>query len=82
MSRKEPFGYKLNENGEREAIPDQLRALARAADFIEQGCSMASARDWLEKKTGRYISTPGLLKAIRYDKSNRKARKGYSEENS
>lgn len=68
---KEPFGYVVNLEGIREAIPEQIKALAQAAFYIQQGCSMQSARDWLVQKTGRQISVPGLLKAIRYDKHKR-----------
>lgn len=69
---KEPFGYRYNEEtGQREAIPEELKALAEAAWYIKQGCTMQSARDFLVKKTGRQISVPGLLKAIKYDKSSR-----------
>lgn len=79
---KEPFGYKFNqETNTKEPIAEQLRALAKAAQYIAQGCSMMSTRDWLEKKTGRYISVPGLLKAIGYDKSNRQTTKSNSKEN-
>ena len=66
---KEPFGYKYNEEtGRREAIPDELKALAQAAFYLKQGCTMQAARDWLVQKTHRKISVPGLLKAIHYKK--------------
>jgi hypothetical protein len=69
---KEPFGYKYNEKTmEKEPVAEEIRALAKAAEYIEQGCSMRSVRDWVEKKTGRYISVPGLLKAIGYVSKNR-----------
>lgn len=67
MGPKEPFGYKYNEETkDKEPIEDQLKALEQAAFYIQSGCTMQSARDWLVKKTGRNISVPGLLKAIRY----------------
>lgn len=65
---KEPFGYKLTDNG-LEPIEEQLKALDKAKWYIANGCTMKATRDWLEKKTGRYISTAGLLKAIKYDPS-------------
>lgn len=67
---KEPFGFKYNEDTkEREPIPEQLKALEQAKFYILSGCSMQSARDWLVQKTGRTISVPGLLKAIKYGKT-------------
>jgi hypothetical protein len=69
---KEPFGYKFNEEtGQREVIPEQIKDLAKAAKYIDQGCGMQTVRDWLVNKTGRNISVPGLLKAIKYDKHKR-----------
>lgn len=67
---KEPFGYYLNA-GTLHAKEEELRALEQAKFYIYQGCSMQSVRDWLVNKTGRTISTPGLLKAIKYDKTMR-----------
>lgn len=80
MSRgyKVAFGY----NEDNEPIPEQIRALAQAAMYIQQGCSMQSARNWLVKKTGREITVPGLLKAIKYDKSKRASSYQSSEEES
>ena len=62
-SRTEPFGYRRTENG-LEAIPEQLEALERAKLYIASGCSYQTARDWLVKKTGREITTMGMLKKI------------------
>lgn len=65
-----PYGYRINEEtGTKEPIAEELKALAQAAYYINQGCTMQSARDWLVQKTGRIISVPGLLKAIRYGKT-------------
>ena len=69
MSAAEPFGYYKDENGVKQPIPDQLKALEQAKFYMKSGCTMRAARDWLVMKTGREISTPGLLKAIRYDKN-------------
>lgn len=66
---REPFGYKYNEDtNTREPIETELAALQMADKYIKSGCTMQSVRDWLVKKTGRTISVPGLLKAIKYDK--------------
>jgi hypothetical protein len=73
MSKAEPFGFYKDEQGNKLAIPDQLDALKQAEYYIKQGCTMRSVRDWLVQKTGRDISTPGLLKAIRYDKTKKNA---------
>lgn len=62
---KEPFGYKLTENG-LEPVPEQLEALEQAKWYLYSGCSMQTTRDWLVKKTGRSISVPGMLKKIGY----------------
>lgn len=67
---KEPFGYKYNEETKKkEPITEQLEALERANLYIKSGCTMQSTRDWLVNKTGREISVPGLLKAIKYGKT-------------
>ena len=68
MSRHAPYGYKIDEQGNKLVIPEQLEALKQAEYYIMQGCTMQSARDWLVKKTGRTISVPGMLKAIGYAK--------------
>lgn len=65
---REPFGYKRTEEGLVE-IPEQLAALEEAKKYIENGRSMKLTRNWLVKKTGRSISTQGMLKAIKYDPS-------------
>ena len=58
----EPFGYRRKEDGTKEPIPEQLAALDKALDYLKAGCSLKSVRDWLEKRTGRYISIIGLRK--------------------
>lgn len=69
---KEPFGYKYNEEtNQREPISEQLEALEKAKYYLNRGCSMQSTRNWLVQKTGRIISVPGLLKAIRYGKTSK-----------
>jgi len=69
MSAAEPFGYYKDENGVKQPIPEQLKALEQAKFYLKSGCTMRATRDWLVQKTGREISTPGLLKAIRYVKA-------------
>lgn len=65
-ARKEPFGYQLTEEGLK-PVEEQLEALEKAKYYIESGCSMQSARDYIVAKTGRKISVPGMLKAIKYE---------------
>ena len=65
-ARKEPFGYRLTEEG-LEPVEEQLEALEKAKFYIESGCSMQNTRNWLVAKTGRKISVPGMLKAIKYE---------------
>ena len=66
-----PFGYKKNEEGVLELIPEQLEALEKAKWYIAKGSSLAKVRHWLVNKTKREISIPGMLKIIKYDKSSR-----------
>lgn len=67
MSRGEPFGYRKDEQGNLELVPQQYEALKQAKYYMDQGCTYQSVRDWLVSKTGRTISTQGLLKALRYN---------------
>jgi len=60
----EPFGYKKTDTG-LEPIPEQLEALDKAFWYLKSGCSLNTTRNWLEKHTGRYISTIGLRKLWR-----------------
>ena len=62
-----PFGYKLDTENPKylKPIPDQLEALQIAEDLITgESVSLQDACDWIEYKTNRRISTPGLKKHI------------------
>ncbi len=59
-----PFGYKLKEdNHSLEPIPEQLDALEKAKEYLENS-SYREVAQWVKAKTGRYISHVGLIKAI------------------
>ena len=64
-SRVIPFGYKQSEIDDKilEPIPHELEALEQAKVYIDNS-SYREVATWLTKKTGRYISHVGLLKAI------------------
>ena len=66
MSRSEPFGYYRDDKGNKLVIPNQLDALKQAKYYVDNGCTLKATRDWLVKKTGRDISVPGLVKAIKH----------------
>ena len=57
-----PFGYEFdNRTGYLKPIEDELEALQIAENMIvNEEVSLQAACDWLEYKTGRSISTPGL----------------------
>ena len=61
-----PFGYEFdNRTGYLKPIEDELEALQIAENMIvNEEVSLQAACDWLEYKTGRSISTPGLKKHI------------------
>ena len=61
-----PFGYEFdNKTGYLKPIEDELEALQIAENMIvNEEVSLQAACDWLEYKTGRSISTPGLKKHI------------------
>ena len=69
-----PFGYELDDiTGYLKPIEDQLEALQIAENMIvNEEISLQAAVDWLEYKTERKISTPGLKKHIdkKYGKRN------------
>ena len=69
-----PFGYELdNLTGYLKPIEEQLEALQIAENMIvNEEISLQAAVDWLEYKTDRKISTPGLKKHIdkKYGKRN------------
>ena len=61
-----PFGYEFdNKTGYLKPIEDELEALQIAENMVvNEEVSLQAACDWLEYKTGRSISTPGLKKHI------------------
>ena len=62
-----PFGYELTTEYDMflKPIPEQLAALDIAEVMIvDEGISLQAACDWLEYKTDRRISVPGLKKHI------------------
>ena len=64
-SRVIPFGYKQSELDDKtlEPIQNELEALEQAKIYLENS-SYREVANWVTKKTGRYISHVGLLKAI------------------
>tara|TARA_B000000475_G_scaffold142447_1_gene114708 strand:- start:394 stop:687 length:294 start_codon:yes stop_codon:yes gene_type:complete len=69
-----PFGYELDTiTGYLKPIEDQLEALQVVENMIvNEEISLQAGVDWLEYKTDRKISTPGLKKHIdkKYGKRN------------
>jgi len=61
-----PFGYELdNLTGYLKPIEEELDALQVAENkVVNEEISLQAAVDWLEYKTERKISTPGLKKHI------------------
>ena len=62
-----PFGYELVTENDTflKPIPDQLEALTVVEQMIlNEEISLQAACDWLEYKTDRRLSTPGLKKHI------------------
>ena len=62
-----PFGYELDTENTKylKPIPDQLEVLEVAEDLITgESVSLQDACDWIEYKTHRRISPPGLKKHI------------------
>ena len=64
-SRVIPFGYRQSESDNKtlEPIQNELEALEQAKIYLENS-SYREVANWVTKKTGRYISHVGLLKAI------------------
>ena len=64
-SRVIPFGYRQSESDDKtlEPIQNELEALEQAKIYLENS-SYREVANWVTKKTGRYISHVGLLKAI------------------
>ena len=65
IARTVPFGYKVSEQDEKilEPIQEELEAIEQAKQYIKS-CSYREVAGWMEKKTGRYISAPGLRKVL------------------
>ena len=77
-----PFGYELDDiTGYLKPIEDQLEALQVVENMIvNEEISLQAGVDWLEYKTDRKISTPGLKKHI--DKKYGKRHERLGEESS
>ena len=77
-----PFGYELDDiTGYLKPIEEQLEALQIAENMIvNEEISLQAAVDWLEYKTERKISTPGLKKHV--DKKYGKRHERLGEESS
>ena len=60
-----PFWYRKSESDDKilEPIQEELEALEQAKVYLDNS-SYREVATWLTKKTGRYISHVGLLKAI------------------
>ena len=77
-----PFGYEFDEvTGFLKPIEEELEALQIAENMIvNEEVSLQAACDWLEYKTERRISTPGLKKHV--DKKYGKRHESLGEESS
>ena len=66
VSRTIPFGYKINEVDDKllEPIQEELEAIEQAKQYLKS-CSYREVAGWIERKTGRYISAPGLMKVLK-----------------
>jgi len=60
-----PFGYRQSESDDKilEPIQEELEALEQAKVYLDNS-SYREVANWVTKKTGRYISHVGLLKAV------------------
>ena len=69
MRRKKgplPFGYSETNDGYLEEIPQELEALDKIKDLVNDGSiSLRDGASWIAHKTGRYISHQGLKNVIR-----------------
>lgn len=65
QARVIPFGWKRTDDDPDilETILEEYEALEMAHWFIENGYTLKTTAEWLTKKTGRYISAPGLMNA-------------------
>ena len=68
VARTIPFGYKVNEQDNKllDPIPEELEAIEQAKNYIKS-CSYREVAGWMQRKTGRYISAPGLMKVLKRD---------------
>jgi hypothetical protein len=69
IARTIPFGYKVNEQDDKllEPIQEEIEVIEQAKQYIKN-CSYREVAGWMEKKTGRYISAPGLRKVLNRNK--------------
>ena len=69
MRRKKgplPFGYIATSDGYLEEVPQELEALVKIKDLVNDGSiSLRDGAAWIAHKTGRYISHQGLKTVIR-----------------
>ena len=69
MRRKKgplPFGYIATSDGYLEEVPQELEALDKIKDLVNDGSiSLRDGASWIAHKTGRYISHLGLKNVIR-----------------
>jgi len=68
VARTIPYGYKVNEEDDKmlDPIPEELEAIEQAKQYIKS-CSYREVAGWMKRKTGRYISAPGLRKVLNRD---------------
>ena len=63
-ARTIPFGFKQSEDPEYlEPIKEELDALNQAREYSKT-CTLRETAQWLQRKTGRYISHVGLKKRL------------------
>ena len=69
MRRKKgplPFGYIATSDGYLEEVPQELEALDKIKDLVNDGSiSLRDGASWISHKTGRYISHQGLKNVIK-----------------
>ena len=65
VARTIPYGYKVNEEDDKmlDPIPEELEAIEQAKQYIKS-CYYREVSGWMQRKTGRYISAPGLRKVL------------------
>ena len=66
VARTIPYVYKVNEEDDKmlDPIPEELEAIEQAKQYIKS-CSYREVAGWMQRKTGRYISAPGLMKVLK-----------------